>query len=79
MNKGIRAFLTIAVAIGITRLVMWEVQRHSRKKESPAVDVHRWEGEGGNVPEVETVTPRTDNRARGSAAETNWNGHRDSR
>ncbi|MBA2690702.1 MAG: hypothetical protein H0U63_07860 [Burkholderiales bacterium] len=58
MAKIVRAFAIIAAVVAITKLVKSEMRSYRPKREYSALDLHRWEDEGGNIPEVETIRPK---------------------
>ena len=54
------SWLTIALAIGTVAAVatrIAQVRRRRNEKQALKTEVHKWEDEGGNVPQVPTVSP----------------------
>lgn len=49
--------LTLTLATGLATFIasVWSAEHRTK---IPKTDVSRWEGEGGNVPEVPTVRPQ---------------------
>ena len=57
MNRSVFMALGTGVIAGVAWMISSELKRRAHAK-ALKQEVSRWEGEGGNVPGVETVTPR---------------------
>jgi hypothetical protein len=51
-----------SLVLGVFALLCWQGERNQRRRPVAQEDVTRWEGEGGNVPEVEVQAGRQGSR-----------------
>jgi hypothetical protein len=62
-------WILLAAGLAGIAIAVWYAQGRSRRrieKQALKQQVQTWEDEGGNVPEVPTVSPRPDSSRRGS-------------